>query len=330
MTYLESINKALKDIFIEDNKAILIGEDITDPYGGAFKVTKGLHKNFSERVISSPISESAIVGFATGCSIKGLKPIVEIMFGDFITLITDQIVNHLTKFTDISDKISPKILIRTPMGGFRGYGATHSQSLEWLFFNIDNFNIYYPSIFHDPSKILKKAFFENNYSSLFIEGKILYPQELLSNKNFSDFYKIENMKFEIKKIIIDPSYSDNEEPTFAFFTFGNLSKIVADVQKKIYMSEEIISDLFVFCDLKNNQFDDINLNYKKIFIVEESYNKLSWSSFVIDALYRKYNFKGEVVKIAAKGSTIPSSINLEKEYLPTLESIYQEVIINYE
>ena len=86
MNYLESIRNALDYLLANDDKVYIIGEDILDPYGGAFKATKGLSSKYPDRLLSSPISESLIVGFGTGMAIRGYRPIVEIMFGDFLGL----------------------------------------------------------------------------------------------------------------------------------------------------------------------------------------------------------------------------------------------------
>ena len=100
MLYLESLNSSLHNILEKNKDVILIGEDLLDPYGGAFKVSKGLSTAFPGQVISTPISEAGIVGTATGMAMRGLKPIVEIMFGDFISLAADQIINHATKYSN--------------------------------------------------------------------------------------------------------------------------------------------------------------------------------------------------------------------------------------
>ena len=133
MRYVESLNQALHRLMKNDDSVLLLGEDILDPYGGAFKVTKGLSTAFPDRVLTTPISEAAITGFATGLGINGYKPILEIMFGDFITLCTDQIINGASKFKWMyGDKFTVPLVIRTPMGARRGYGPTHSQTLESL------------------------------------------------------------------------------------------------------------------------------------------------------------------------------------------------------
>src|SRR5574341_2501677 len=130
-TVLESLNAALHRLFAEDERVVLIGEDVLDPYGGAFKVTRCLSTAYPERVLTAPVSEAAIVGVASGMALRGLRPVVEIMFGDFLTLAMDQIVNHISKWQYMfNDQVRVPLVIRTPMGGRRGYGPTHSQCIE--------------------------------------------------------------------------------------------------------------------------------------------------------------------------------------------------------
>ena len=145
MLYLESLNESFHNILRKNDDVIFIGEDILDPYGGAFKVSKGLSTNFPKQVISTPISEAGIVGVATGMAMRSLKPIVELMFGDFIALAADQIINHASKYTGIyNGQVTVPLVIRTPVGGRRGYGPTHSQSLESLFMSVPGLEIIAP------------------------------------------------------------------------------------------------------------------------------------------------------------------------------------------
>ena len=114
-----------------ENGAFMIGEDIMDPYGGAFKVTKGFSSDFPEQVYYSSISESGMTGIAIGMSLMGVKSFVEIMFGDFLSLTFDQIINNASEMYHMyAFQNSVPIRIRTPMGGKRGYEPTHSQSLR--------------------------------------------------------------------------------------------------------------------------------------------------------------------------------------------------------
>ena len=142
MNYIESVREALNRCLANDDRVILLGEDICDPYGGAFKVTKGLSTRFPARVINTPLSEPSITGVAVGMALRGLHPVLEIMFGDFLTLCSDQIVNHAGKFRWMyNDTVTVPLVIRTPMGGYRGYGPTHSQNTERLLFGFPGIRI---------------------------------------------------------------------------------------------------------------------------------------------------------------------------------------------
>ena len=98
ITVLDSLNSALQRAFADDARVLLLGEDVLDPYGGAFKVTRGLSTRFPDRVLTTPVSEAGIVGVGAGMALRGLRPVVEIMFGDFVALAADQLVNHIAKF----------------------------------------------------------------------------------------------------------------------------------------------------------------------------------------------------------------------------------------
>ena len=161
------INQTLLELFEEDNNLYHLGEDILDPYGGAFKITKGLSSKFPNRIRTTPISEAAIVGFSTGMALNGAKPIVEIMFGDFITLAFDQILNHLSKFSQMYEN-PPKVVIRTPMGGYRGYGPTHSQSLEKFIVGVPGIQIISISDVHDLRSIYRKVILEEKKPTIII------------------------------------------------------------------------------------------------------------------------------------------------------------------
>src|SRR5512138_2255140 len=98
MAILDLLNNALHNAFAADGYVYLLGEDVLDPYGGAFKVSRGLSSAYPERVLTTPISEAGITGLAAGMALRGLRPVVEIMFGDFLALAADQLVNHVAKF----------------------------------------------------------------------------------------------------------------------------------------------------------------------------------------------------------------------------------------
>src|SRR3989338_935053 len=180
MRYSESLNHSLHQLMKQDERVFVLGEDILDPYGGAFKITKGLSTGFPDRVLTTPISEAGITGFAIGMAMRGFRPILEIMFGDFITLCADQIVNGAAKFSLMyNGQVTVPLVIRTPMGGRKGYGPTHSQTLETLFLNVPGLTIIAPSHFHNPGDLLQKAVLNEENLVLFIENKLLYPLQLL-------------------------------------------------------------------------------------------------------------------------------------------------------
>ena len=125
--------RAYKNQLIE-NDAIFIGEDIADPYGGAFKITKGFQEHNSSNVYSTPISEAGLVGMAIGMNLVGEKTFAEIMFGDFIVNAMDQIINNAAKFHHMyGKKFSCDVVVRMPMGGRRGYGPYTLSVIRKIF-----------------------------------------------------------------------------------------------------------------------------------------------------------------------------------------------------
>ena len=178
LTFRASLTEAMDDLLREDPRVLLLGEDVLDPYGGAFKVTRGLSGRYPGRVLATPVSEAAIVGAATGLAIGGLRPIAEVMFGDFILLATDELINHAAKFRAMyNDQVTVPLVVRAPAGGGRAYGPTHSQSLEKHFLGVPGLKVVAPTHLHDPGALLRAAVADPD-PVLFIEHKLLYPLEL--------------------------------------------------------------------------------------------------------------------------------------------------------
>ena len=172
-TYTQLLRETLKAALRRDPRIFLVGEDI-GAYGGAFGVTRGLAREFgTDRVRDTPISEQAIVGAAIGAAAAGSRPVVEIMFMDFMTLAADQLINMAAKLHYIYGVPCP-LVVRTPTGGGRGYGATHSQSLERLFTGVPGLQIVAPATALDASALLQTALLGSN-PVLFLEHKLLYP-----------------------------------------------------------------------------------------------------------------------------------------------------------
>jgi pyruvate/2-oxoglutarate/acetoin dehydrogenase E1 component len=330
MLYFKSLNKALHNILRKNNNAILIGEDLLDPYGGAFKVSKGLSTQFPNQVISTPISEGAIIGSAVGMSMRGLKPIVEIMFGDFITLAADQIINHATKYNWIyNEKVDVPIIIRTPVGGGRGYGPTHSQSLENIFMSIPGLEIIAPSICHDPGKILENLIKYNSKPVIFVEYKVDYSKKIQNDKFGNFFINKKNTNLYGNDIIL--SLYPNENPDIIILTYGGSLTLATQAAEKIFLDEELIANVALPSSIKPINIDFIDDSLKtcgKIVIVEEGNVIGGWGAEVSSVIHEKYfNYlKYPVQRLGSKDSPIPSSGPMEEEMLPSSNELY--IILN--
>jgi len=176
ITYRDSLREALLEEMQRDKTVFLLGEDIGRYWEGAFKVTKGLAKEFGdERVRDTPISESAIIGAAVGAAITGMRPVAEIMFGDLTTLAMDQIANQAAKICYMfGGQAKVPLVIRTPFGGGVNIAAHHSQSLEAMFMHVPGLFVAVPSTPYDAKGLLKTAIRGNN-PVVFCEHKLLYP-----------------------------------------------------------------------------------------------------------------------------------------------------------
>jgi len=172
--YWQALQEALREEMERDAGVFLIGEDI-GVYGGAFGVTRGMLADFgAERVRCTPVSEAAIVGTAIGAALTGMRPVAEIMFMDFLTLAMDQLANHAAKFHYVyGPQARVPLVLRTPAGGWRSYGPTHSQSLEGWFLHVPGVKIAVPSTPADAKGLLKTAIRDDN-PTLFVEHKLLY------------------------------------------------------------------------------------------------------------------------------------------------------------
>ncbi len=172
--YNKAINNALREEMQKDSTVFIAGEDVGNA-GGSFGITRGLVDEFGPaRVIDTPISESAIVGMAVGASSTGMRPVIEIMFMDFIAVCFDQIINQAAKMRYMSGgQMTLPLVIRTQCGAGVNAGPQHSQSLEALLFHIPGIKVVMPSNPYDAKGLLKAAIRDNN-PVVFIENKALY------------------------------------------------------------------------------------------------------------------------------------------------------------
>lgn len=173
--YLDAIRQALEDEMAADASVCVLGEDIT--LGGPFGATKGLVDRFGEwRVRNTPISEATVAGLAVGAALVGLRPVVEVMFIDFITLAMDQLVNHAAKLRYMTGgELSVPLTIRAQFGATGGFGAHHSQSLEAWFAHVPGLRVIAPSTPGDAYTGLRAAI-RSDDPVLYLEHRSLYWQ----------------------------------------------------------------------------------------------------------------------------------------------------------
>jgi len=178
ITYRDALREALREEMLRDETVFLMGEDIADPFGSAYKVTLGLSPEFgTERVLQTPISELGFVGAGVGAALTGMRPVVELMYIDFSTLAMDQIVNQAAKIRYMSGgQAKVPLVIRTQGGMGRSSAAHHAQSLEAWFVHLPGMLVAMPSTPYDAKGLLKTAIRLDD-PVMFIEHKLLYNTE---------------------------------------------------------------------------------------------------------------------------------------------------------
>jgi pyruvate dehydrogenase E1 component beta subunit len=174
LTFAQAIREALDEELARNENIVLFGEDI-GAWGGVFRTTEGLYEKYGpDRVIDTPLSEEGYIGMAVGIAMTGMHPVPEIMFGDFITLAMDQIVNQAAKMRYMTGgQVAVPITIRATMGGGRSSGAQHSQSWHAWFAHVPGLKVVVPSTPYDAKGLLKTALREPN-PVLFFEDKVMY------------------------------------------------------------------------------------------------------------------------------------------------------------
>src|SRR6266487_6099990 len=174
LTFAQAVNQALAEELRRDDTVFVIGEDVAEA-GTPFKVLSGLVEEFgTSRVIDTPISEAGITGMGVGVAMTGMRPIVDIMFGDFIGLAMDQIVNQAAKVHYMSGgKLKVPMVVRTTLGATRRSAAQHSQSLHAWVSHVPGLKVALPSTPYDAKGLLKTAIRDDN-PVIFFEDKLMY------------------------------------------------------------------------------------------------------------------------------------------------------------
>lgn len=339
-TVLESLNTALKRAMQQDEGVVLIGEDILDPYGGAFKVSRGLSSGFPDRVLGSPISEAGIVGVAAGMALRGMRPVVEIMFGDFLTLAADQLVNHIAKFRWMyNDQVRVPLVVRTPMGGRRGYGPTHSQTLEKLFLGIPGLKVIAACTLQtdaggaDAGQLLLDAIADDD-PVIFIENKLLYLSHLQNSETLPDFeirLLSQPTEHPITQLPSYPTYKltikGAPSAVLTLAAYGHMAELAREAALQLAYNYEIFTELIVPTQLAPFPvpMQAILASVKqtrRLLVAEEGTFSLGWGA---EILARAAESLGAGLiksrRVAAQETPVPAAGALEKSALPDMGDI---------
>lgn len=325
-TMLAELQRALGTLMQEHTDVHVLGEDLLDPYGGAFKVTNGLSTRFPERVWTTPVSEAAIVGAANGLALSGLRPVVEIMFGDFSTLIVDQLVNHAAKFTRMyGGDVSCPVIVRTPMGGRRGYGPTHSQSLEKIFLGVPGLTVVAADPVHDPALIWQRMY-ELAAPCLYVENKALYgtPLPLIESAQLGSFRLTAGRGF-----FPTTQLSLGDSADAVLICYGEMTMHAIAAARQLFEEHEWIVDVVVPSCLAPLDLDDLVAamgSARAIVVVEEGTRRNGFGAEVIAALSDRGALGTRTARrIAMPDTIVPNNGRLERDVLPGTKHIVEFV-----
>jgi 2-oxoisovalerate dehydrogenase E1 component len=314
------IGAALHTAMADDGRVICIGEDIQDPYGGAFKVTSGLSTAFPGRVLNTPISEAALVGICNGLALGGMVPVCEIMFGDFMTLAMDQILNHAAKFRYMyNGQVSVPLVVRTPMGGRRGYGATHSQSIEKHFLGIPDTMML--AIHHrfDPLEIYRRIFAGIQMPTIVIENKTLYGRysEVTAPEGFH--WEHSDEMFPTSRLTVE------QRPDVTILCYGGMLPEVEGVVDALVDEFEVIPE--VVCPvslypLNIQPIIDSVTRSGRLVVVEEGQGFCAFGAEVIARIVEespgsRFHYR----RLSAAPAAVPSCKPTEEQMLPGTQAI---------
>jgi pyruvate dehydrogenase E1 component beta subunit len=314
ITFAQAINEALAEEMRRDPTVFIIGEDVAEA-GTPFKVLSGLVKEFGiNRVIDSPISEAGIAGIGVGAAMTGMRPIVDIMFGDFLTLTMDQLVNQAAKIRYMSGgKLKVPLVLRTTLGAARRSAAQHSQSLHAWVSHIPGLKVVVPATPYDAKGLLKTAIRDDN-PVVFFEDKMMYKLKgPVPEEEYTIPFGVADVKREGEDITI-----------VATSSMVQVALGAAELLEKAGVSAEVIDPRTTW------PLDEKTL--------VESVKKTS-RAIVVDEGYGRYGVTGEIASVIAEGAfysldapvkrmgamhvPIPFSPPLEDVTVPTDQTVFE-------
>jgi len=314
--YREAVIEALVEEMLRDNRVLLYGEDIAE-YGGAFGATKGIIDIFGrDRVFNTPISEAAIIGTGVGASITGCRPVVEIMYIDFILQTMCQTGNQAAKWKYMSGgQPTLPLTIRTTVGGGKGYAGQHSQSLEAIVAQFPGLKVIMPSTAYDAKGLLKSAIREDN-PIMFIEHQNLYGEASGASVVPLEDYLIPIGKADIKRKVDNPK----EGQCATVIAYGYMVPIAMSAANKL-AEEGIEVEVVDPRTLRPLDIDTITESVKKTgraVVVHQACEFMGFGAEIVAQLQQTaFDYlDAPILRVCAPDTPPPSSQVLEKAFLP--------------
>lgn len=318
------LNAFFLDTMELDEKVVFIGEDIRDPYGGAFKATRGLSSRFPERVLGTPISEAGLTGMANGLALAGWRPWAEIMFGDFVTLAFDQIINHASKFFHMYNRqVNCPLVLRTAVGGGRGYGPTHSQSLEKFLCGIDNVRVVALNSWLEP-QVMLGALRQSRHPALVIEHKLDYGRRV--GIPALRGYSAEVSTGDHPAVTLRP---DSGEAIASIVTYGGMAPIVAEVLPRFIEETGYFPEIVVLGQLHPLDLHPLFRSIartSRLVVIEEGGTAFGIGAEILASAIESGIPLAWARRIGAAPIPIPSPPILESCCLPSRNSILESLL----
>jgi pyruvate dehydrogenase E1 component beta subunit len=317
--YSDALREAMREEMIKDENVVLIGEDVGQGYRGCFGVSTGLYEEFGpERIIDTPISENSILGLGIGMALMGMKPIVEMMFSDFLAVCFDGVFNQVSKVKFMSgDQFSLNFVLRLPGGAGNGTGPHHSQCLESIIMSIPGLNIAVPSGAYDAKGLLKTSI---NYGNpvVFFEHKKLYKTE-------------EEVPEEEYTVPFGKGIVRREGKDLTIAAVSHMVKVAEEVAGELKESQGVeaeVIDLRTLVPLDTKIIGQSLEKTNKLLILEEGNER---SGIAAEISYRVneeyYDYLDYPIKrMGSKNCSIPMTPKLEEAIIPNKESIVQEAV----
>src|SRR5580693_9426846 len=314
LTFAEAVREALAEEMRRDPSVFIIGEDVAEA-GTPFKVLSGLAKEFGlQRVIDTPISEAGFTGLAVGAAMTGMRPVVDIMFGDFITLVMDQMVNQAAKIHYMSGgRFTVPLVMRTTLGATRRSAAQHSQSLHALFSHIPGLKVALPSTPADAKGLLKSAIRDNNPVAFF-EDKMMFRMK--GHVPAGD-YTIPFGVADIKRIGTDVTLVATS--SMVQVAFG-----AAKMLEEIGISAEIVDPRTTW-PLDEKTLIESAKKTSRVIVIDEGYHRYGVTSELAAVIAEGafYSLDGPVKRMGAMHVPIPFSPPLEDATVPNEQMVFE-------